>query len=184
MKIIKDGGHRLFENDPETAKLVSEMLLDLEKHGFDAVRRYSEKFDDWKPKSFELTPQEIKAAIAELPKEVIDDTDFLPGERPLLRTGAEGNAGPARDGTAARRDPRPQAHPGEPRGQLHPRRPLSDVRFGADEHHPGESRGREKRDRLHAAGEGRRLFPGNDQRDPQGGARTGSSSLAAFRLWR
>lgn len=76
MKIIKDGGHRLFENDPETAKLVSEMLLDLEKHGLDAVRRYSEKFDDWKPKNFELTAQEIKAAIAELPKEVIDDTDF------------------------------------------------------------------------------------------------------------
>jgi sulfopropanediol 3-dehydrogenase len=76
MKIIKDGGHRLFENDPETAKLVSEMLLDLEKHGLDAVRRYSEKFDDWKPKNFELNAQEIKAAIAELPKEVIDDTDF------------------------------------------------------------------------------------------------------------
>jgi sulfopropanediol 3-dehydrogenase len=76
MKIIKDGGHRLFENDPETAKLVSEMLLDLEKHGMDAVRRYSEKFDDWKPKNFELNAQEIKAAVAELPKEVIDDTDF------------------------------------------------------------------------------------------------------------
>ena len=76
MKIIKDGGHRLFENDPETAKLVSEMLLDLEKHGFDAVRRYSEKFDDWKPKNFELNAQEIKAAIAELPREVIEDTDF------------------------------------------------------------------------------------------------------------
>ena len=66
MKIIKDGGHRLFENDPETAKLVSEMLLDLEKHGMDAVRRYSEKFDDWTPKNFELTAQEIKPAIAEL----------------------------------------------------------------------------------------------------------------------
>lgn len=76
MKIIKDGIHRLFENDPETARLVSEMLLDLEKHGMDAIRRYSEKFDDWKPKSFELNAQEIKAAIAELPAEVIEDTDF------------------------------------------------------------------------------------------------------------
>jgi len=47
MKIIKDGNHRLFENDPETARIVSEMLLDLEKHGMDAIRRYSEKFDDW-----------------------------------------------------------------------------------------------------------------------------------------
>jgi sulfopropanediol 3-dehydrogenase len=79
MKIIKDGGHRLFENDPETAKLVSEMLQDLEKNGLDAVRRYSEKFDDWKPKNFELTAQEIKGAIEKLPKEVIDDTDFCLG---------------------------------------------------------------------------------------------------------
>jgi sulfopropanediol 3-dehydrogenase len=76
MKIIKDGIHRLFENDPETARIVSEMLLDLEKHGLDAIRRYSEKFDDWKPKSFELSAQEIKGAIADLPPEVIKDTDF------------------------------------------------------------------------------------------------------------
>lgn len=76
MKIIKDGNHRLFENDPETARIVSEMLLDLEKHGMDAIRRYSEKFDDWKPKSFELNAKEIKAAIAELSPQVIKDTDF------------------------------------------------------------------------------------------------------------
>ncbi len=35
MIVIKDGGHRLFEHDEETAKIVSSMLLDLEKkrHG-------------------------------------------------------------------------------------------------------------------------------------------------------
>jgi len=76
MKIIKDGNHRLFENDPETARIVSEMLLDLEKHGMDAIRRYSEKFDDWKPQSFELNAREIQTAIAELSPEVIKDTDF------------------------------------------------------------------------------------------------------------
>jgi len=76
MKIIKDGNHRLFENDPETARIVSEMLLDLEKHGMDAIRRYSEQFDDWKPTNFELNDKEIQAAIAELSPEVIADTDF------------------------------------------------------------------------------------------------------------
>jgi len=45
MKIIKEGGHRLFEQDKETANVVSGMLNDLEKNGMDAVRKYSEKFD-------------------------------------------------------------------------------------------------------------------------------------------
>ena len=31
MKIIKKGGHRLLESDPDTARVVSEMLIDLEK---------------------------------------------------------------------------------------------------------------------------------------------------------
>ena len=31
MKVFKEGGHRLFERDPECAEIVSKMLLDLEK---------------------------------------------------------------------------------------------------------------------------------------------------------
>ncbi len=73
---IKDGGHRLFENDPQTTRIVSEMLLDLEKHGLDAVRRYSTKFDDWSPEDFELTPAQIDEAIAKLDAEVIRDTAY------------------------------------------------------------------------------------------------------------
>lgn len=76
MKIVKSGGHRLFENDPETSRIVSEMLLDLERHGMDAVRKYSARFDDWNPKSFELNRTEIAEAISRLPQQVIDDTDF------------------------------------------------------------------------------------------------------------
>jgi sulfopropanediol 3-dehydrogenase len=76
MKTIKAGGHRLFEDDQETATVVSGMLKDLEKNGMDAVRKYSRKFDDWDPKSFELTDREIKAAIAKVPEQVIKDTDF------------------------------------------------------------------------------------------------------------
>ncbi len=79
MKIIKNGGHRLFEKDPETARIVSEMLLDLERNGMDAVRRYSEKFDSWTPASFELSEDEINKVINSLPEQVVKDTDYCQG---------------------------------------------------------------------------------------------------------
>jgi sulfopropanediol 3-dehydrogenase len=79
LKIIKDGGHRLFAEDPETSRIVSEMLSDLEKNGLDAVRRYSQKLDGWDRPSFELSEKEIKAAIARLPEQVIKDTDYCQG---------------------------------------------------------------------------------------------------------
>ncbi|MBA7653257.1 Sulfopropanediol 3-dehydrogenase [subsurface metagenome] len=76
MKAIKKGAHRLFEEDEETSHVVSGMLKDLEKNGMDAVRRYSQKFDDWNPSSFELSHKETEAAIVKLPEQVIKDTDF------------------------------------------------------------------------------------------------------------
>jgi sulfopropanediol 3-dehydrogenase len=76
MKVIKAGGHRLFEHDVETAATVSAMLLDLEKNGMDAVRKYSQKFDDWNPNSFKLDPAQIDRAIAEVPQVAIEDTDY------------------------------------------------------------------------------------------------------------
>jgi sulfopropanediol 3-dehydrogenase len=79
MKIIKNGGHRLFEKDTETSRIVSEMLSDLEKNGMDAVRKYSAKFDDWSPTSFELSESEIQQTIAKLPRQLIDDTDYCQG---------------------------------------------------------------------------------------------------------
>lgn len=76
MKLIKAGGHRLFEQDAETAATVSGMLLDLEKNGMDAVRKYSQKFDDWNPASFRLDSSEIERAILEVSRQAIDDTDY------------------------------------------------------------------------------------------------------------
>jgi len=80
MKLIKQGVHRLFEGDRETARVVSEILMDIEKNGLDAIRRYSERFDDWDPHadggSFELSPAEIDAAIGTLSEQAIADTDF------------------------------------------------------------------------------------------------------------
>jgi sulfopropanediol 3-dehydrogenase len=76
MQVYKEGGHRLFQNDPECSEIVSRMLADLEKRGMDAVREYSRKFDDWSPADFELSPAQVDAAIATLDPKVIEDTDF------------------------------------------------------------------------------------------------------------
>jgi sulfopropanediol 3-dehydrogenase len=76
MKTYKGGGHRLFQHDPETATIVSQMLLELEKHGMDAVRKYSRQFDDWDPRAFRLSIDDINAAIGHLSEQTIRDTDF------------------------------------------------------------------------------------------------------------
>ena len=79
MRMYKEGGHRLFQHDPETSRLVADMLLDLEAHGMDAVRKYSRRFDNWDPPSFELTESEISGAISTLEPQVIADTDYCQG---------------------------------------------------------------------------------------------------------
>lgn len=76
MKLFKNGGHRLFETDPKVTEVVSQMLLDLEKNGLDAVRKYSKQFDDWEPASFELSSKEVDEAICRLDPQIIRDTEF------------------------------------------------------------------------------------------------------------
>lgn len=76
MRVFKQGGHRLFEQDPETAGVVSELLLDMERNGMDAVRKYSRQFDGWDPPDFELDEAEIENAVAKLDPQIVEDTDF------------------------------------------------------------------------------------------------------------
>lgn len=76
MKLFKEGGRLLFEQDPETSHVVSEMLLDLETNGLDAVRKYSKKFDDWDPPDLELNERQIAEAISLLDPQIVKDTDF------------------------------------------------------------------------------------------------------------
>lgn len=76
MQILKNGTHRLFEQDAATAEVVSRMLIELEKHGMDAVRRYSEQYDEWAPREFELSPAQIAQAVESLPEQAIRDTDY------------------------------------------------------------------------------------------------------------
>jgi sulfopropanediol 3-dehydrogenase len=79
MKIVKAGGHRLFEHDPETASMVSQMLLELEKNGMDAVRNYSQKFDQWNPPSFRLGEKEIQEGISRVSEQAVRDTEYCQG---------------------------------------------------------------------------------------------------------
>jgi sulfopropanediol 3-dehydrogenase len=79
VKVIKPGGHRLFEQDPETSSVVSKMLLDLEKNGMDAVRKYSRQFDQWDPPSFRLSESEIEEGIAKVTERAIHDTEYCQG---------------------------------------------------------------------------------------------------------
>jgi sulfopropanediol 3-dehydrogenase len=79
MKTLKEGRQRLFGQDHETAAVVSEMLLDLERNGMDAVRRYSRKFDDWDPPEFHLSGVQVAEAIGQLPEQAIRDTDYCQG---------------------------------------------------------------------------------------------------------
>lgn len=76
MRMLKEGGHCLFERDADTARVVSEMLLDLEANGMDAVRRYSRRFDDWDPPDFELSSAQIEDYVAALDRQVVEDTYY------------------------------------------------------------------------------------------------------------
>ena len=79
MKTLKRGVQRLFEADTETASIVSRMLLELERDGMDAVRRYSRQFDEWEPPSFRLTKQQIDEAFGQLSDQARRDTDYCQG---------------------------------------------------------------------------------------------------------
>jgi sulfopropanediol 3-dehydrogenase len=76
MRIAKQGGHRLFEQDRETAATVSEMLLSLERRGMDAVREYSRTLDGWDPSTFELSQADIGEAVASLGEQARADTEW------------------------------------------------------------------------------------------------------------
>jgi histidinol dehydrogenase len=53
--------------------VVKEVIESIRKEGDVAVRRYSEKFDKWSPQSFRLTQADIDTAIANCPKQTLDD---------------------------------------------------------------------------------------------------------------
>jgi sulfopropanediol 3-dehydrogenase len=79
MRTIKEGGHRLFEEDEETTRYVAEMLRKLRREGIAAVREYSRTFDQWDPPDFELSKAQVGEAIAQCDEQLVKDTDYCQG---------------------------------------------------------------------------------------------------------
>lgn len=57
----------------QVADTVRGVIADIRSRGDVAVRKYSEKFDNWSPESFQLTPDQIASIIADVPTTVLDD---------------------------------------------------------------------------------------------------------------
>lgn len=53
--------------------IVKEVIESIRNDGGAAVRKYSEKFDKWSPANFKLSQADIDAAIANCPKQTLDD---------------------------------------------------------------------------------------------------------------
>ena len=62
--------------DSKVRATVEAILADIEKRGDAAVRELSQKFDNWSPASFRLTPAEIEAAMARVPARDLEDIRF------------------------------------------------------------------------------------------------------------
>jgi sulfopropanediol 3-dehydrogenase len=73
---LKTAAHEPQATDPKVRDLVSQILLDVEREGERAVRRYSERFDHWAPERFVLTPEDVQRRIAQVPDELRGHIDL------------------------------------------------------------------------------------------------------------
>jgi sulfopropanediol 3-dehydrogenase len=62
--------------DAQVRATVEAIVADVEARRDVAVRAFSEKFDGWSPPAFKLSPAEIEAAIAAVPRRDLDDIRF------------------------------------------------------------------------------------------------------------
>lgn len=75
VKYIKKGmaAEESATNQLKTRQIVESILSDVEQRGDEAIRELSSKFDNWSPKSFRLSENEIDDIISTIPKEIIED---------------------------------------------------------------------------------------------------------------
>src|SRR5436853_3102963 len=64
------------EADAKTRTIVEAIIADVRARGDAAVRELSEKFDKWSPPSFRLSDDEIRALVARVSPQAIDDIKF------------------------------------------------------------------------------------------------------------
>ncbi len=64
------------ENTLQVRNTVQGILGDIAARGGDAVREFSQKFDQWSPPTFRLSADEIADCVRSLPKSTIEDIQF------------------------------------------------------------------------------------------------------------
>ena len=64
------------KDSSQVREAVREMIQRVKGDGEAAVRYYSEKFDNWSPKSFKISKDEMMSVKNKLPQREIDDIDF------------------------------------------------------------------------------------------------------------
>ena len=64
------------ENSAEVRQTVEAVLGDIAARGGAAVREFSQKFDQWSPPKFRLTPDEISDCVRSIPASTIEDIQF------------------------------------------------------------------------------------------------------------
>ena len=62
--------------DAKVRETVETILGQIEAQGDAAVRELSQKFDNWSPENFKLSPQDIERAIAQVAKRDLEDVKF------------------------------------------------------------------------------------------------------------
>ena len=72
---------------------VSEILRDIERGGLDAVRRYSQEFDDWSPAEFVVSDAEFERAAGELDDSIKEHIAFAQNQVRTFATAQRGTLG-------------------------------------------------------------------------------------------
>lgn len=73
---LKEAARRPQAVTDEIRATVSTIIADVARHGTDAVREYSEKFDNWSPDSFRVSSQEIASVKEQVAPEVLSSARF------------------------------------------------------------------------------------------------------------
>src|ERR1700754_4876356 len=62
--------------DAKVRATVEDILAQVEERKDAAIRELSQKFDNWSPATFKLTPQEVERAISQVARRDLDDIKF------------------------------------------------------------------------------------------------------------
>ena len=73
---LKQGKKQTAERSQEISETVSQILLDVEREGLPAIRRYSTKFDNWNPDRFSIPIEQALAAGDQVDEQLRTDIAF------------------------------------------------------------------------------------------------------------